>query len=272
MQTQLKPERLKELRQLLLGGEEFKKLAHYFIEGAVDESGSDDVKFKEFYQLSLQAITEENADEIEDRSGSPIEKTFLNSLILSFIRNDGFGLLVHPTFKDTEAEIEEFRKTLSNWRDFWAWFKTNKPAKSVEEFLDQEMARGQMDADERQSYVRFIFRYGYIPLDGSYHMTLQPRFPNIKIDGKEIRPDIYFWIPTKPEIKIIVECDGFAYHSDKERFKNDRQRDRALKTLGYDVLRFSGSEIVGDPVNAPHELAKYLWSRANKLKVVAPAT
>ena len=67
---------------------------------------------------------------------------------------------------------------------------------------------------------------------------------------------------SKPEVKVIVECDGFQYHSDKERFKTDRQRDRALKALGYDVWRFSGSEIYNDPINAPFELAKYLWDRA----------
>jgi very-short-patch-repair endonuclease len=55
-------------------------------------------------------------------------------------------------------------------------------------------------------------------------------------------------------------------HSDKDRFKADRQRDRALKALGYDVFRFSGSEIYADPINAPYELAPYLWQRSGDLK------
>jgi very-short-patch-repair endonuclease len=63
-------------------------------------------------------------------------------------------------------------------------------------------------------------------------------------------------------VNIIVECDGFSYHSSKETFISDRQRDRALKALGFDVWRFSGSEIINDPVYTPYELAEYLWARA----------
>jgi Protein of unknown function (DUF559) len=125
--------------------------------------------------------------------------------------------------------------------------KANRPAPSMEEFLDSEVARGALDPDERESYIPFIFRYSYIPMDSSYHMTLQPRFPNIKIEGKAIRPDIYFWIPSKPQVNVIVECDGFKYHSDKERFKTDRQRDRALKALGYDVWRFETCSLLTVP-------------------------
>jgi very-short-patch-repair endonuclease len=121
-----------------------------------------------------------------------------------------------------------------------------------------------MDADERGVYTRYVFRYGYIPLDGSYHMSIQPPFPNLLTDGKVVRPDMYFWIPNKPRINIVVECDGFVHHSTKEAFNTDRQRDRAFKMLGFDVFRFSGSEIYNDPVNAPYELVQYLRSRAKE--------
>ena len=36
---QLAPKKMQELRQLLLGGEPFKALARFFIEGAVEDSG-----------------------------------------------------------------------------------------------------------------------------------------------------------------------------------------------------------------------------------------
>ncbi len=238
------------------------EMARSFINHAVDRDAADDASFRKYYSAALEAVTEENAAEVAALAESPIERTFLNSLLLTFIKADGLGLLVHRTHDDTVAEVANFRKLLANWKDFIAWFRDKRPANSIEEFLDGEDARGVMPPEERASMVFWIFRYGYIPMDGSYHMTLQPRFPNVKIGGKPIRPDIYFWIPNRPEVNIIVECDGFNYHSDKEKFKNDRQRDRALKALGFDVWRFSGSEIYNDPVNTPHELAKYLWDRA----------
>jgi len=230
----------------------------------VDESGSRDEKFKTFYKLSMQAVTEENAREVEALAGSPIETIFLNSLLLSFIKNDGLGLLVHPTFENAPAEIASFRAYLRRLKEFVRWFEENQPADTMEDFLDKEMDRGAMTQDERHYLTRLIFCYRFIPLDECFHMTLQPKFPNIRVGGRAIRPDIYFWIPSEPQVNVVVECDGFAYHSDKETFKSDRKRDRALKSAGYDVLRFSGSEIVTDPVDSPFELANYLWARARE--------
>lgn len=62
--------------------------------------------------------------------------------------------------------------------------------------------------------------------------------------GRRIRPDFIVCIPTNPECRIVVECDGYMYHSDRESFTNDRKRDRALYRLGWGVRRFSGSEII----------------------------
>lgn len=252
------------LRRCLSDDTLYLKLAMSFIDRSAAESCDGDRKFEEYYKLASQVITEENAAEIRRLAGSPIEKIFLNSLLLTFIKNDGLGLLIHSTDVDAATEIDNYRLVIRRWNEFFKWFNKNKPTPTVEEFLDGEVRRGAMSSEERRHQTRLIFRYGHLSHEDSYHMTLQPRFPHIKIDSKGIRPDIYFWIPSRPDIKIVVECDGFAYHSDKATFRTDPQRDRALKALGYDVLRFSGSEIFNDPINAPHELAKYLLDRRER--------
>ena len=38
---------------------------------------------------------------------------------------------------------------------------------------------------------------------------------------------------------VVVETDGFRYHSDRSQFREDRRRDRELATQGWVVLRFS---------------------------------
>ena len=44
--------------------------------------------------------------------------------------------------------------------------------------------------------------------------------------------------------KVIVECDGFAFHgSTREAFERDRHRDAQLQALGYTVWRFSFQQI-----------------------------
>lgn len=44
--------------------------------------------------------------------------------------------------------------------------------------------------------------------------------------------------------RLIVEVDGFTYHSDPTRFEEDRRRDAVLSTLGYRVLRFSYNQVM----------------------------
>lgn len=44
--------------------------------------------------------------------------------------------------------------------------------------------------------------------------------------------------------RLVIEIDGFAYHSDPEQFEQDRRRDAALSALGYRVLRFSYHQVM----------------------------
>lgn len=57
-------------------------------------------------------------------------------------------------------------------------------------------------------------------------------------------------VPPRPEgwRSLIVECDGHDFHErTKEQAARDRSRDRWAQDNGYDVFRFTGSEIWRDP-------------------------
>ena len=69
------------------------------------------------------------------------------------------------------------------------------------------------------------------------------------------------WLPFNPDFKVIVECDGYEFDSNKAAFSNDRARDRILASRGFQVLRFSGSGIYKDPVGKAKELCEYLANR-----------
>jgi very-short-patch-repair endonuclease len=47
--------------------------------------------------------------------------------------------------------------------------------------------------------------------------------------------------------RIVVEVDGFAYHSRPKAFASDRRRDRTLQLEGFVVLRFPADEVLRDP-------------------------
>src|SRR5690606_26630330 len=47
--------------------------------------------------------------------------------------------------------------------------------------------------------------------------------------------------------ELVVEIDGFVYHSSRLAFEQDRQRDWELLVSGYRVLRLPASEVLRDP-------------------------
>ncbi|MGW0157961.1 endonuclease domain-containing protein [Mycobacterium sp. NPDC003323] len=50
-----------------------------------------------------------------------------------------------------------------------------------------------------------------------------------------------------PDVKLILETDGFAFHSDVGDFNNDRKRQNALILAGYLVLRFTWLDLTEYP-------------------------
>ena len=43
--------------------------------------------------------------------------------------------------------------------------------------------------------------------------------------------------------RLVVEVDGYSYHSNPDRFENDRRRDARLSALGFRALRFSYRQV-----------------------------
>lgn len=50
-----------------------------------------------------------------------------------------------------------------------------------------------------------------------------------------------------PAARLVVEADGFAFHSDRASYRKDRQRMNQLESLGWRVLRFTWEDVVGRP-------------------------
>lgn len=49
------------------------------------------------------------------------------------------------------------------------------------------------------------------------------------------------------ELGIAIEIDGFAFHTDPERFNHDRRRQNALMRAGWLVLRFTWADLTERP-------------------------
>jgi very-short-patch-repair endonuclease len=50
-----------------------------------------------------------------------------------------------------------------------------------------------------------------------------------------------------PGERLAIEVDGWAWHSDVERFRHDRRRQNALVLAGWTVLRFTWHDLTQRP-------------------------
>lgn len=59
---------------------------------------------------------------------------------------------------------------------------------------------------------------------------------------------------------VVVELDGYAYHSGQAEFRRDRERDRELQARGLDVLRYTFLEVM-EGVDIVGDVTQVLWRR-----------
>jgi very-short-patch-repair endonuclease len=65
-----------------------------------------------------------------------------------------------------------------------------------------------------------------------------------------------------PAQKVAVEVDGWAWHVDVERFRNDRRKQNALVRAGWDPLRFTWHDLDGRPAAVVEEIRATLATAA----------
>ena len=53
-------------------------------------------------------------------------------------------------------------------------------------------------------------------------------------------------ISHAPLLRVVIECDGWEYHSTQEDQSHDRKRENYMKSRGWSVVRFAGKDIVRD--------------------------
>jgi very-short-patch-repair endonuclease len=103
---------------------------------------------------------------------------------------------------------------------------------SIGEAPEQDRTRSELE----HIFLRLCIRNG-LP---------QPRV-NVSVRGLMVD---FFW----PSQKVIVEADGYRFHRGRGAFEHDRSRDLQLKTLGFEVIRLSYTQIVDQPKSVAHAL------------------
>lgn len=122
----------------------------------------------------------------------------------------------------------------------------------------------------------FCFAFDILCMEKSLEFELYPQCEIRPGFGKKyiadfcFRTDVDFLDIYTPEngLKLIIECDGHDYHSSKAQIKHDNERDFYLKSAGYEVLHFSGSQIYEDPWKCAEQTISFILEKLGKLTEV----
>jgi hypothetical protein len=97
-----------------------------------------------------------------------------------------------------------------------------------------------------ESVARLLFRRAGLPVPCSqYEIALD--------DGRTARVD-FAW----PEHRLIVEIDGFAWHSSQNALQRDHSRQNRLTLAGWTVLRYTADDVRHRPEKILAEITEAL--------------
>jgi hypothetical protein len=82
---------------------------------------------------------------------------------------------------------------------------------------------------------------------------------NEPLHGYEV--DAYF-----PEANLVVELDGWEYHSSRQSFEDNRDRDATMLMHGIATIRITYDRIESDPDREAERLTKILRNRRRQLR------
>jgi hypothetical protein len=221
----------------------------------------EDTQGQSVYEDFAKSQIEGNFRTVFEYAESPIERLFLSSLCMSFAMYDPFSAEFTPPI-NVETFLKGFHEEREVTHYLWKTYQEKTGSDNIVDFMHDVQAffktvlGAEEDAPAR--IIRHQLLYNTFGLYDGYHLTLQPQLENIRVSGKGIRPDLYIWLPGEPSFKLIIECDGFAHHSSRASFSNDRARDRILQQHGFQVFRFSGHEIYHNPAGKAYDLFVYL--------------
>lgn len=257
------PGSVEDLRETLQDRETCQRMATFFcdkLEAALKDEGWPDGATSRAMTAS-RTISERNINLVFDVCESPIEVVMFNSLVMTDLRNGPVSLAFMAKFSD-------FLNDIANYADWfkhveasvkkWAALRRKKRPELVE-WMRTEVSRYKGGYDDEAHYWAVTTATDVLcNVGGMTQLVLQPGFPKL-LDGKKgIRADAAAWSMKNAEQRLVIECDGFDYHSDRQKFTADRQRDRALALQGFRVVRYSGSEIMANPFIASTSLYEQL--------------
>ena len=191
---------------------------------------------------------------------SPIVTTFLNAFNIFCLLTKFSPLVFTERYTSISQEMKAYRE---GYESFLAARQAYTQKGGSLQYFIQSIDGTDMAKELKDFYKHSMMVTSYLYKE--FHISMHSTIEELDIQGECVRPDIFIWMPEKPQLKLIVECDDFNLHSDKKTFSCDRARDRMLQAQGFQILRFSSDEINENPWERARELRTFLLIKNNEL-------
>lgn len=140
----------------------------------------------------------------------------------------------------------------------WDFLKRNE---EFESRTGEKLNNAIINLNRCQSEIEKIFYLTlqlYILDNGFKCYVIEPQY-KVSVKHMYYVADFMIFDSKNPAFLLIVECDGHEFHEKtRKQVANDNNRDYELKSAGYDVLHFSGSEIYNDPTVCAVKVIDYI--------------
>lgn len=116
--------------------------------------------------------------------------------------------------------------------------------------------------DECESPIEQIFLLTYLLMNAD-----SPMFGTLstQVEIADYRVD-FLYEHEPANVRLVIECDGHEFHEKtKEQVVRNNERDFALKSMGYDVLHFSGSQIYNNPLSVVGNVREYIKTQVGEV-------
>ena len=174
-------------------------------------------------------------------------------------------------YRKGQREAEAFRELPERAQEIWFHYCDSAIAHKRLDNMAFIHVFG-LNYSECKSPIEIIFNFAFDLVayaEGNCGYWLQPQY-EIKSGKKRYFADFVFLAEDvdeirhikNPNFKLVIECDGHEFHEKtKEQVVKDNEREYDLKMLGYDVLRFSGSQIYNNPFRCATQTMDYILEK-----------
>ncbi len=212
------------------------------------------------YKFLKEVLLESNINTIFENAQREVEKLFFSSCLLKSILD--YPVLI--TFTNPFPSLEEAGSYITEQVQIHL-----EASKTYQEIAGEipvdyrDLIKSLPDIpDEHKDYlIQFYGQYIVFDYYNLFHISFKTPVTDIVLKGQYFRPDILIWLPSEPNVKIIVEISDLDDLIDKPTASEVKMMDQILEAKGFQVIRFSKDEIEADPLSKSGELLKYLYDQ-----------